>query len=99
MAGERDRLMAQPLHQAAIARDHIGIMIDEVVAEPRIQHPLGECHADSSRKSLSEWTRRGFDALGVTIFGVAWSLRAPLTEALQLLQRHRFIAGEVQERV
>ena len=33
MAGERDRLLADALHQVAVAGDHVGAMVDDVVAE------------------------------------------------------------------
>ena len=41
MAREVDRLVADPLHQATVAGDHIGVMIDEIAAEARVVHALG----------------------------------------------------------
>ena len=35
--GERDRLLADALHQAAVAGDHIRVVVDDGVAEPRIE--------------------------------------------------------------
>ena len=42
---------------------------------------------------------RGLDAEGVPELGMAGRARAQLPEALQLLQRHVRIAGEVEQRV
>jgi hypothetical protein len=33
VAGERYRLVANPLHQAAVAAKHIGVVVDDIVAE------------------------------------------------------------------
>ena len=35
MAGERDRFLADAFHQAAVAGDHVGAVVDEIVAEAR----------------------------------------------------------------
>ena len=35
MPGKRDRLLADAFHQAAVAGQHIGVVVDEVVAERR----------------------------------------------------------------
>ena len=35
VAGERDRFLADAFHQAAVAGQHIGVVVDEVVAELR----------------------------------------------------------------
>ena len=44
--GERDRLLADPLHQVAVGGEHVGAVVDELVAELGVQHALGERHAD-----------------------------------------------------
>ena len=35
MAGEPRRLVVDPLHQAAVAGDHPGAVVDQIVAEDR----------------------------------------------------------------
>ena len=45
MPGERDRLVADPFHEAAVAGERIGMMRDHRVAKPRRQQPLGQRHA------------------------------------------------------
>ena len=44
-------------------------------------------------------TGGGLDAGGMTIFRVAGGLGAKLTEALDLVDRHVFVAGQIQARV
>ena len=62
MAGERDRLLADAFHQAAVAAEDIGVVIDELVAEARREQPLGERHADRIADALAERARRHLDA-------------------------------------
>ena len=45
VAGQRRRLVADALHEVAVAADHEGVVVDEVGAEPGPQHPLGDAHA------------------------------------------------------
>ena len=99
MAGEAGRFMADPLHHAAVAGNHPSPVIDQVVAKARVQHPLGERHADRVGQSLTERTRRGLDALAVAVLGMAGRAAAELAEALELLEREVGIPREVQQRV
>ena len=61
MAGKVDRLVADALHQAAVAGDDVGVVVDEVVAEAGIQHALGERHADGVGEPLPERPGGGLD--------------------------------------
>src|SRR3546814_8729043 len=45
VAGQRDRLVADAFHEAAVADDAIGVVIDQIVAEAGVQQTLGEGHA------------------------------------------------------
>ena len=99
MTGEVDRLVADPLHQAAIARERISVVIDQRVAKTRVQKPLGERHADGVRNALAERAGRGFDTRRVTIFRMPGGNGTELTEMLQLVQRHLRIAGEIEQRI
>ena len=69
--GEVDRLVADALHQAAVADDDKSAMIDEFVAETRRVEALPDRHADRGRQALAERPRRRFDAGRVAIFGMA----------------------------
>ena len=54
MSGQRDRFVAETLHKAAVARDHIRIVIDETAPEARVQEALGQRHAHCSGDALPE---------------------------------------------
>ena len=99
MAGQRDRLVAEALHQAAVACDHIGEVIDAVVAEARIHQPFGERHADCRGDALPERPGGGLDARRVAILGMSRRLRSPLPEGLELVRRHALVARQVQQRI
>ena len=99
MAGERRRLVADALHQAAVAGDDVGVVVDQLVAEAGGQVALGQRHADRVGEALAQRPGRGLDAERVAVLGVAGGAGAQLAEALQLVQRHVRIAGEVEQRV
>ena len=99
MAGKRDRLLADALHQVAVGGEDVGVMVDERVAELGVEHALGERHADRRRNALAERAGRRLDAGGHEVFGMARRLRIELAEALQLLDRHALVADEVEEGV
>ena len=92
MPGERDRFLADALHQVAVGGEHVGRVIDDVVAEQRGEVALGDRHADGIGKPLAERTGRGLDAGRVAVFGMAGRERAELAEALDLADRHRLVA-------
>ena len=71
MPGEVDRLVADALHQAAVAGEHISEMIDEFVAETRRLEALRYRHADGGREALAERPGGRLDARRVAIFGMA----------------------------
>ncbi len=99
MAGKRDRFLAHAFHQAAVARQAIGVVADDAIAVAGIEQPLGERHADGIADPLPKRPGRGFDAGRMTIFGVARGLRAELAEILELLDIHLRIAGEIEQRI
>ena len=57
VAGQRDRLLADALHQAAVAGEHVGEVVDDGVAEPRIDEPLGQRHAHRVGEALAQRAR------------------------------------------
>ena len=99
MAGQRNRLVADAFHQAAVAGDDVGVVVDDVVAEPRVQQTLRQRHADGVGEALAERTGRRLDAGGVPVLGMAGRLGAELAEALQLIHFHARIAGEIEQRI
>ena len=57
--------MRDALHHAAVAEEHVGVVVDNLVAwaiERRGQYFLGQRHADGVCETLSERTGRRFDA-------------------------------------
>ncbi len=91
--------MADAFHQAAVAGDGIGVMVDQAVAEPRIHQPFGERHADGVGDPLAQRPGGGFDAGRVAVFGVTGGPGAELAEVPELVHGHVFVAGQMQKRV
>ena len=53
MASQRDGLLADAFHEAAVAGQHIGLVIDEIVAEGGIQVALGHGKAHRIAEALA----------------------------------------------
>ena len=98
VAGEVDRLVGDALHQAAVAGDHVGPMIDEI-AVPGRQRALGDGHADSGGEALPKGPGRRLDAESVAVLGMAGGPGAELSEALDFLDGHVGVAGQIEQRV
>ena len=96
---KRDGLVAEAFHKAAVPGDDIGVVIDDFVTEPCIQHALCERHTHGVGKPLPKRTRRRLDSGRMTIFGVTGRLGAQLAKILQLLKGHPRIAREVEQRI
>ncbi len=99
VSGQGRRFVADAFHQAAIAGDHIGVVVDEPVAEAGGEVALGQRHADRVGQPLAERPGRGLDPERMTVFGMARRAGAELPEAAQLVQGHVRIAGEIEQRV
>ena len=97
--GDRGGLVADAFHQAAVAGDHPGAVVDKVVTEARSQVAFGHGHADGGGDALAQRTGGGFNAGGVAVLRVAGGVGAPLTEVADLVHRHGLEAGQVQQRV
>ena len=98
MPGEVDRLMADPLHQTAVAGQHIGIVVDQAGVARR-RHPLRQRHADRGGDALAQRPGGGLDACGVAVFRVARRAAADLAEGAQLVHVHVGVAEQVVDRV
>jgi hypothetical protein len=101
VAGERAGLGGHALLDVAVARDHVGVVVDQLGAagvEARGQHPLRERQADRHREPLAERAGRGLDSGSVVVLGVAGGRAPELAEVLQVVQRDA-VAREVQGRV
>ena len=71
VAGERDRFLADAFHQVAVGGEHIGVVVDEVVAELGGEMPLGDRHADRVGEALAERAGGGLDAGRDEVFRMA----------------------------
>ena len=59
---------------------HIGVVVDDAVAEPRVEQPLGQRHADGVGEALAQRTGGRLDARRVAVLGMAGGLGAELAE-------------------
>ena len=97
--GQGCGFVADTFHQAAVAHEHIGVVIHHRMAfavELLGQQLFSQRHADGIGNALAERARSGFHAGRDAVFGVARSLAVQLAEILQLLHR-QLVAGQVQQ--
>ncbi len=99
MSGESDGFLADAFHQVAVGGEHVGVVIDDVAAEFRRHVAFRQRHTDCGGNALTERTGSGLDAWRDEVFRMARGQRTELTEILDLLDGHRRIAGEIQQRV
>ncbi|MOA15582.1 hypothetical protein D3C78_1357470 [compost metagenome] len=100
-AGQGADFMGNTFHHAAIAEEHVGVVVDDVVAvavELRRQHLLRQRHADGVGETLAERAGGGLDAGGVAVLRVTRGARVHLAEILQVFDAE-VIAGQVQQRI
>ena len=97
--GERDHLVADALHQAAVADQRVGVVVDDVVAELGVEHRLGHRHADGVGDPLAERAGGDLDAVAGSYSGWPGVCEPSSPEGADLLDRERLVAGEVQQRV
>ena len=57
VAGEADRLVVDALHQVAVAGDHEGAVIDQIVAVDGVEVALGDRHPDRHGDALTQAAR------------------------------------------
>ena len=99
MARKVDGLMGNPLHQAAVAGDDIGVMVHQVGPEAGVQHAFGQRHADGGADALTQRAGRGLDPLGMAVFRVPRRAGAELAKGLKLAHRHVVVAEQVVDRI
>ena len=99
MAGERDRFLADALHQAAVAGKHIGPVVDEVVAELAFMRRS----ASAMPTALPSPWPSGPVVVSMPeakpYSGMPGRPRSELAEIPDLLERHVLVAGEVEQRI
>ena len=91
--------MADPLHETAISGNHIGEVIHQIIAKPRLHHALAKRHADRCRDPLAQRPGRRLDPLGMAIFRMPRRARSPLAEITDLLHIHVVITKQMVDRI
>ena len=99
MPGKPDRLVVDALHQIAVAGDHEGTVVDQLVAVDGVQMPLGDRHSDRHGNALPERAGGDLDSRQLEILRVPGAGRAKLAEALDVVDRRPRVAGEIEQGV
>src|SRR3546814_7841427 len=99
MPCKTDRLMVDALHQAAIARDHPGPVVDQFIAKGRVQMALSHCHAHCGGKPLPQRASRRLNARQLKIFRMARAGAVELTKVADVLQGRPGVTRQMKERV
>ncbi len=100
-AGQRADLVGYAFHQAAIAEEHIGVVVDDLMTrliELRRHDFLRQGEAHGVGQALTQRTGGGLDAGGVAELRMARGLAVQLAEVLQVVDG-QVVAGQVQQRV
>ena len=99
--GERTRLVRDAFHQAAIAEEYPGVVVDDRMPRPvelAGKQGFTQRHADRIGQPLAERPGRGLDTGGDAVLRMARRLRVQLPECDQLGHR-QVVATQVQQRV
>ncbi len=100
-ASQRADFMGDAFHQTAVAHEHIGVVIDDLVpvaVELRSHDLLGHGEADGIGQALTQRTGGGLDARGIAELRVTRGLAVQLAEILQVIDG-QVVAGQVQQRI
>ena len=100
-ACKRADFVADAFHHAAIAKEAVGAVVDDlkaVAVEFRRKHLFGKRHADGVGDALTERTGRGFHPRRNADFRVPRRFAAELAEILDVFDRN-VIARQMQHRV
>ena len=98
-SGERGRLRRDALHQVAVRRDPVDVVVDDLVpgaVEAPRQHPLGDGHAHPVREPLPQRAGGDLHARSEAVLRMAGRLASPLTELADVVEREG-VAGEMQQ--
>ena len=96
-AGQRAGFVRNAFHQAAVAEENVGVVIDDLVAglvELGGQHLFGQREANGIGDALAERAGGGLDAGRVAEFRVARRLGMQLAEILEIVDGD-VVAGQV----
>ena len=91
--------MTNALHKTAITGNDISVMIDQIIAIACGHMTFGHRHANSIGNALTKRAGCGFNAFGMTKFGMSGGAGAKLAEIANLLDGHIFVTGKMQKRI
>src|SRR5664280_726868 len=97
MAGNRGSFVADAFHQVAVPAERVDAVVEKIVAvfiELRGQPALRNGHAYRVPDALTQGAGRGFHSRHEAILGMPRSLRSPLPELLDIIER-KIVAGPV----
>ena len=100
-AGQRSHFVGDTFHQAAVAQESVGVVINDVVAgtvELRRQGFLCQGKTHGIGETLPQGAGGGLNARGVAVFRVARCFGVQLTEVLQVVNGN-VIPAQVQQRI
>jgi hypothetical protein len=101
-AGQCASFVADAFHQATIAHEHIGVVVDDGVAgliELCGQQFFGQRHAHCVGDALTQRAGGGFNARGDAHFGVAGGFAVQIGGSFSTRRWVKLVAGEVQQRI
>ncbi len=93
--GERGGFVGNPLLQAAVAGDGVGVEVEQLRPVGGAEPLRGHRHPDRGADALAERPGGGLDAGGPAVLGVAGGARVELAEVFDLLQRAGRFVGDV----
>ena len=99
MSGKPDCFVINAFHQAAVASHNPCPVVDQIVAEARIQVPFGNGHSNSHGKPLPKRTRCTFNAIDQKILWMASAWAPQLAEVFDVFDGRTCIAREIQGRI
>ena len=99
MTCERDRLLADAFHQAAVPAHDIGVMVHQVAAEAGGHAALRQGHADRVGKALAERAGGGLDPGSEAVLRMARGAAAELAEVADFFDVDVRITGEIEQRI
>jgi len=96
-ASKANRLMADAFHQAAVASDDVGHVIDDALAVAGALNLFSNRETYGVGDALTKRASRRLNPRRVAVFWVPIGDGTPLAEVFDLLQRHLRIASEIEQ--
>ena len=87
-ASQTESFLRHAFHEAAVASDHIGVVVNDLFAETSALDFFSHRETDRVRNTLAERTSGHFNAVEQEVLWVASGFRAPLTKVLDLVERY-----------